>query len=136
MYVGIGFLSLRDYTLWIAPAQSPSARPDVSRNSVGIAQDGHQLRGNAALLHHRGYGRRVALNIFSIAGDVRYRQQRDELVDDGAFVLVPPGARGLRRGFDCVMTGADTSTTASDNSAWYRFMRASSTERRSHPASL
>jgi hypothetical protein len=96
MYVGIGFLSLRDYTLWIAPAQSPSARPDVSRNSVGIAQDGHQLRGNAALLHHRGYGRRVALNIFSIAGDVRYRQQRDELVDDGPFVLVTPGACRLR----------------------------------------
>ena len=80
-----------------ADCSSCAGRADFAEHNRIAAGNRHQLRRDAPLLHHGGDGRRIALDVLAIAGDVRDRKQRDELVDDGSFVLLAPGAGRLRR---------------------------------------
>ena len=74
-----------------------AGRADFAEHNRIASGNRHQLRRDAALLPSWWRWPRVALDVLAIAGDVRNREKRDELVDDGSFVLLPPGAGRLRR---------------------------------------
>jgi hypothetical protein len=62
-----------------------------------------QARIEAAALHHPDDMRRVAADVLAVGGDVRYREQFDELAQDAVLVGAPvvphriDGAHGRRR---------------------------------------
>jgi hypothetical protein len=75
-----------------------AGRPALAEDDGISAGHGDQAGREAPPGHHGRDRLRVALDVLLVARDVGNRQQRDELIDDGALVLLTPGARGGGRG--------------------------------------
>ena len=72
-------------------------RTDLRDDHRVAARHRHELRGEAARLDHLRDQLRVPLDIGLVARNVWHREQRDELVDNRALVLLAPQSRALSR---------------------------------------
>ncbi len=63
---------------------------DLAEDYRVRAEDRYKLGGDSALFEHLRDEVGVALNVGAIGGDVGDREEGDELVDDGSFMLLPP----------------------------------------------
>ena len=80
-----------------ADRSSRARRADFAEHNRIAAGDGHQLAAMPRFSIMAAMASALRWMFCAIAGDVRDRKQGDELVDDGSFVLLAPGAGSLRR---------------------------------------